>query len=188
MPKTTKRSTKSTKARKGARKPAPKTAKKAAKPDPYSAVAALTRTVTPYLAVNDALGAIAFYKKVMGAKTVGEVNMIPGNKVMHATLKVGDSIFFLSDIMPGSDLVDATRAGASVNLNLFTREADRIWDRFVANGAKVTMPLADQFWGDRYGKVIDPFGHSWAISRKSKLSPKELEALRTQAMAQMGSQ
>lgn len=141
--------------------------------------------VTPYLAVGDASAALDWYKKVFGAK---EWDRMPGpnGKIMHSTIEIGDSMLFVSDIFPQSDMVDPSRAGASVNLHYYRKDADKVWDRALANGAKVTMPFADQFWGDQYGKVLDPFGHSWAISRQSKLSEKELNKLREQAMAQMG--
>lgn len=148
-------------------------------------LASMMGTVTPYLAVNDARGAIAWYKDVFNAKVIGDIAPA-GDKVMHATLKIGDSLVMMSDIFPGTDMVDAARAGASVNLAYYKADADKIWDRLVAKGAKVTMPYDDQFWGDKFGKVLDPFGHSWSVSRKSKLSKTELEALRVAAMKQFG--
>lgn len=142
--------------------------------------------LTPYLAVNDANGAIAWYKDVFGAKQAGDIMPGPGGKVMHAQLKIGDSLLYLSDIFPDSDMVDPTRAGPSVNLHYYRPNAGHVWERAVEKGAKVTMPFAEMFWGDTYGKIIDPYGHSWAISRKSKLSKKELEALRATQLAQFG--
>lgn len=142
------------------------------------------RALTPYLAVGNATEAIAWYKDVFGAKTVGEIVPTPGGKVMHARLRIGDSDLFVSDIFPGSEMVDPSRMGPSVNLHYYRPNAGHVWERAVAKGAKVVMPFEDQFWGDVYGKIIDPFGHSWAIARKSRLSKKELEALRVKAMAQ----
>lgn len=195
MAKTTRRAAKAspkTKTRTSKAKPAARAAtRKATKPakGSYEETAAQMQTLTPYLAVNDAKGAIAWYGKVFGAKPFGGDPMPgPGGKIMHAQLKIGDSLLFVSDIFPQSDLVDATRAGASVNLNYFRRDADKVWARAIENGAKVTMPFADQFWGDQYGRIVDPYGHSWAISKKSKLSKKELAALQEQAMKQMGAQ
>ena len=161
------------------RKPA-KSAKKAKAP-----AAPRLPAVSPYLAVGDAAGAIAWYKEVFGAKAVGETMLGPGGKVLHAMLDIGGSYVMLSDIFPQADLVDPTRAGASVNLHYFRPNAGHVWERAVAKGAKVTMPFTDQFWGDRYGRIIDPYGHSWSIARKSPLSKKELEALRAKAMAGM---
>ena len=143
------------------------------------------RTVTPYLTLNDATSAIQWYKKVLGAKVVTTQPAGPG-KLMHAALRIGDSELFLSDMFPGTDMVDASRAGASVTVHLWTKNADKIWQNAVANGAKVTMPIDDMFWGDRYGRFLDPFGHSWSVSTRSKLSKKALEAKRIESMKQMG--
>ena len=172
---TAKRTVKKT-ARTSARKTAARRPAAAAQPRP--------RTLTPYLAVNDAAAAIEFYKKAFGAK---ELSRQPaGDKIMHAALQIGDSPFFLSDIFPDSDLSDPTRVGASVNLHLDLKDADKLWKTAVANGAKVSMPLDDMFWGQRYGKLVDPFGHNWALAARSKLSKAELEKKREQAMRQFG--
>ncbi|MHB8604385.1 MAG: VOC family protein [Thermoplasmatota archaeon] len=144
-----------------------------------------TRTVTPYLGVNDAAAALEWYKLAFGAK-VGAIQPAPGNKIMHAEFAIGDTKLFLSDIFPGSDMVDAARGGASVNLHILTKDIDKVYAKAVANGAKATMPLDDMFWGDRYGRLIDPFGHSWAFSWKSKLSKKELDAKRAETMKGFG--
>lgn len=176
------------------RKPAKKTsrvtakktaARKATKPAPKKRAPAAPRTLTPYLGVNDAAAAITWYKKAFNAKEESRMPG-PGNKVMHAELRIGDSLLYLSDIFPQSDMVDPSRTGPTANMHVTSRNIDKLWKNAVENGAKVTMPLADQFWGDRYGRIIDPFGHSWAFSWRSKLSKKELEALRVKAMAEMG--
>ena len=156
------------------------TAKKAATPP------APGRVLTPYLAVDGAAGAIEWYKKTFGAKEVGR--QAAGDKLMHAHLRIGDSDLFLSDVFPGADVRDPARAGASVTLHLWSRNADKWWQNAVANGAKVTMPMDDQFWGDRYGKLTDPFGHSWSLAWKSRLSKAELEQKRVEAMKAFGQQ
>lgn len=143
------------------------------------------RPLTPYLSVNDAAGAIEWYKKAFGAKVV-QTEPGPGGRIMHAELKVAGDTFYLSDIFPGSDVVDPTRAGPSVTMSLWTKNAQKLWDSCVANGAKVTLAYADQFWGDTYGKVLDPYGHSWSFSWKSKLNAKQLEQLRVEAMKTFG--
>jgi uncharacterized glyoxalase superfamily protein PhnB len=174
----TKRPAKKT-AKTSARKTAPKRPAKAA-----AAAPPRPRTLTPYLAVSDAAAAIEWYKKAFGAK---EVTRQPaGDKIMHAALRIGDSDLYLADIFPGSDLADPSRVGASVNLHLELKDADKVWQTAVTNGAKVSMPLDDMFWGQRYGKLVDPFGHNWALSSKSKLSKAELEKKREQAMREMG--
>ena len=145
------------------------------------------RTLTPYLAVNDAAGAIEWYRKAFSAKEVSR-QPAPGNKLMHAHLRIGDSDLFLSDIFPGADVQDPSRVGASVTLHLWTRNAEKLWKSAVENGAKVTMPYDDQFWGDTYGKLTDPYGHSWSFSWKSRLSKAELEQKRVEAMKAFGAQ
>ena len=141
--------------------------------------------LVPYLAVNDAAGAIAWYKKALGAKLVS-TQPAPGNKIMHAELKVNGEPLYLADIFPGSDMADPTRAGASVTISLWTKNAQKLWDSCVANGAKVVMPYGDQFWGDTYGVLRDPYGHAWSFSTKSKLNAKQLEQMRAEAMKSFG--
>lgn len=177
-----------TKARKSAKKTTRPTARRTAPKKAASRKAAppKPRALTPYLAVNDAAGALAWYKEVFGAKTLGDVQQGPGGKIMHAALMIGDSQLFLSDIFPGADVVDPARAGASVNLHYYRPNASHVWERAIAKGAKVTMPFEDTFWGDTYGRLRDPFGHSWAIARKSQLSKAELAKLREKAMREFG--
>ncbi len=170
-----------------ARRAKPAAKKAARRSTPRNEVANQLRTLTPYLAVNDAAGALDWYKKAFGAKEVSRQPAPgPGNKLMHAHLRIGDSNLFLSDIFPGSDAVDPAKAGASVNLHLWHKDVDKLWKGAIANGAKVTMPLDDMFWGDRYGKIVDPYGHSWALSYRSKLSKAELERKREEAMKSFG--
>lgn len=179
--KTARRTAKAKTAKGRARTTRATTRKTAAKRAPKPAAAPTPRTITPYLSVNDAAGAIEWYKKTLGAKeTVRQP--APGNKIMHAHLHIGDSDLFLSDIFPGTDMVDPARAGPSTTVHLWTRNADKIWQTATANGAKVTMPIDDMFWGDRYGRFVDPYGHAWSVSWKSKLSKAELDKKREAAM------
>lgn len=143
------------------------------------------RTLTPYLPVNGAAQAIDWYRKAFGAKEVARQSG-PDGKVMHAHLRIGDSDLFLSDIFPGADVQDAARVGPTATVHLWSRNVDKLWQAAVQNGAKATMPLDDQFWGDRYGKLVDPFGHSWSLAWKSKLPKAELERKREEAMKQFG--
>ena len=145
-------------------------------------------TITPHLTVKGAAQAIDFYKKAFGAI---ERSRMPGPNglIMHASMKIGDSSFFLADEMPGMEgagSTSPTKAGSTtVVLNLYVQDSDKLFKQAVAAGAKVTMPLADQFWGDRYGQVKDPYGHVWAIATHTEdLSPKEMEERGRQAMAQ----
>lgn len=163
------------------RKAKPATARRAATPRPPK-----PQTVTPYLVVSNATEALEWYKKAFGAKVF---SLIPGpnNMVMHAGFTIGGSQVLLSDPFPGMDTQPPTTiGGTSVNLHVYHKDADKLWERALANGAKVAMPYDDVFWGDKYGKVTDPFGHSWAISRKSKLPKAKLDAMRAEAMKQFG--
>lgn len=144
------------------------------------------RTVTPYLAVADAAAAIDWYKRAFGARELSRMAG-PGGKIMHAEIMIGDSRVMLADMFMERDVQDPGSAGVTtVNLHVYHRNVDRLWQQAVAAGARVVMPLEDQFWGDRYGKLHDPFGHSWALSWKSKLSKAELERKRQETMAAMG--
>lgn len=139
--------------------------------------------MTPYLAVPDAAAAIGWYAEAFGAKEL-ERNLGPGGKVMHATIQVGDSLVYLSDIFVGSDLQHPQAlGGTAVNLHIRHRDIDDLWQQAVDAGATVTMQLANQFWGERYGRIFDPFGHSWAFGYDANLSEDEMERMQTQAMA-----
>ena len=168
--------------------PAPKgaakrAAKRAAKARAAGDVQTATpmRTVTPYLAVGDAARAIEWYRKAFGAKENARMPA-PDGRVMHCELRLGDTTLYVSDLFPGTEMKDPAQAGPSVTLHLWHRDVDKLWRQAVDAGARVVMPLDDQFWGDRYGKLLDPFGHSWSLSHKSKLGKKALDAKREEAM------
>lgn len=142
--------------------------------------------VTPYLVVHDAAEAIEWYKQAFGAKEFSRIPS-PDGKIMHAGITISGGQVFLSDVFPGSDLqAPTTIGGTAVNLHLWSKDCDKLWERAVAAGAKVAMPLEDQFWGDRYGKLTDPFGHSWALSRKAKLTKEEMARKQAEAMRRFG--
>lgn len=155
-------------------------ARKTKSGDPSQAPTTL-HTVTPYLAVADAAAAIEWYKKAFGAKETFR-GPTPDGRIMHASLKLGDSEIYLSDVFPGSEMKSPAEAGASVTLHVWSRHVDKLWKGALDNGATVVMPLDDQFWGDRYGRLRDPFGHVWSISWKSKLSKAELARKQEEAM------
>ena len=143
-------------------------------------------SVVPYLCVRGAKKAIAFYQAAFGAEVVSMMPM--GDLVGHADLKIGGSRVYLADEMPAFGALKSpqTLKGSSVNLHFWTEDCDAAFARAVAAGAKVIMPLTDQFWGDRYGMVSDPFGHAWAItSHKEDLTPEEMMRRGQEAMAQM---
>jgi uncharacterized glyoxalase superfamily protein PhnB len=147
-------------------------------------------TLSAHLTVKGAAQAIEFYKKAFGAK---ELNRFPdpSGKIMHAALKIGDSKFFLNDEMPmpGGGKAPTTIGGASVTINLYVPDADKTYKQAISAGAKETLPIDDQFWGDRYGVVTDPYGHLWAIAtRKEDLTNEELEKRGREFMAKMQTQ
>jgi PhnB protein len=141
-------------------------------------------TLTPFLTVRDAARAIEFYKAAFGAQERG-VMKGPDGKIMHAELKIGDSIIMLSDEFPEYGAVSPlTSGGAGLGLHIYIDVFDAAFDRAVKAGAEVEMPVMDQFWGDRYGKLKDPFGHKWSIATHTKdLSMDEMKHGMDEAMA-----
>lgn len=145
-------------------------------------------TVTPHLVIKGAEKAIEFYQNAFGAELKGGVFKGPDGKVMHAELKIGDSTIMLADELPGTGdtLSPQTLGGTTITLNVYTDNVDQLFDRAVKAGARVTMPLANQFWGDRYGHVKDPFGHSWALGQHVEdVAPAEMERRAKEAVAGM---
>lgn len=133
-------------------------------------------TVTPYLAVEGAEKALAWYGKAFGAKVISR-QPVPGGKLMHAAMQIGDSIVFVADIFDGSKF-----AASPVTLHISQKGIDGVWNSAVGAGAKVTMPIANMFWGERYGQLADPFGHKWSLSYPVKMSEAEKKAGQDQAM------
>ena len=133
-------------------------------------------SLTPYLCVSDAARAIEFYDKAFGATLIMRLAE-PGGRVGHAELQVGDSVIMLADEHPEYG-VRSPRAfgGSPVSLHLYVEDVDAVVARAVAAGAKVVHPVADKFYGDRSGRVEDPFGHVWDIgTHKEDVSPAEVE-------------
>ena len=143
-------------------------------------------TLTPFLTVRDAVRAIEFYKQAFGAQERG-VMKGPDGKVMHAELKIGDSVIMLSDEWPEyGALSPLSSGGAGMGLHIYVDGVDAAFDRAVKAGARVDMPVSDQFWGDRYGKLTDPFGHKWSIATHTKdMSAEEMKRNMDEAMAKM---
>ncbi len=142
-------------------------------------------TVTPYLIVTDSARAIDFYKRAFGAEELLRVDG-PDGKVAHAELKIGSSIIMLSDEMPGYSRSPQSLGGTAVNIYLYVKDVDQVFNQAVAAGAKIAMPLSDMFWGDRYGQVTDPFGHSWSLAtHKEDVHPEELRKRAKAAMAKV---
>jgi PhnB protein len=133
-------------------------------------------TLTPHLTVKGADQAIEFYKNAFGAEEIARMPGPDGKSIMHAELKIGDSRLFLCDEYPemGSKGPQGL-GGTPVTLHVYVEDADSFFNQAVAAGAQVNMPLEDMFWGDRYGQVIDPFGHRWSVaSHKEDLTPEEI--------------
>jgi PhnB protein len=133
-------------------------------------------TVTPSLMVRDAAKAIEFYKKALGAQELVRMPS-PDGKIMHAELKIGDSVIFISDEMPNPGNVKSPQAlgGCTGTLNLYVPNVDDLFRQAIAAGGKESMPVTDQFWGDRYGSFVDPFGYTWGVgTHKEDLSPEEM--------------
>jgi len=132
-------------------------------------------SVTPHLICAGAAEAIAFYKKAFGAL---EMNRLPtpDGKIMHAMLRIGDSSIMLVDEMPQHGaLGPKSLKGSPVTIHLYVDDVDATVARAVSAGAKVTMPVADMFWGDRYGQLEDPCGHRWSVAtHKRDVSPEEM--------------
>ena len=135
------------------------------------------RAVTPYLVVRGAAKAIEFYKKAFGAIEVSRSDG-QGGLLMHAEVRIGDSRIMLCDEMPQMKgwLAPPSLGGTTVALHIYTEDVDSLFQRAVAAGAKPTMPLWDAFWGDRYAKVNDPFGHEWSLAtHKRDMTPEEIK-------------
>ncbi len=123
-------------------------------------------SVTPHLIVEGAADAIEFYKRAFGATELGRLPVPGGPRLMHAAIKIGDSIVMLMDAMPEHGAKGPKALGGSaIGLHIYSEDAGHAFDRAVKAGCVVTMPLADMFWGDRYGVLKDPFGHSWSIAQ-----------------------
>ena len=134
-------------------------------------------SVTPHLVCADAADAIAFYKKAFNAQELAQLAG-PDGKLMHGLIKIGDSMLMLVDEYPEWDsLGPNARKGSSVTLHLYVEDADAQFQQALDAGCSVRMPLADMFWGDRYGMVQDPFGHLWSIATHVRdVSPEEIRA------------
>ena len=133
------------------------------------------RSLTPHLVCRDAAAAIDFYGRAFGAIELFRLPM-PNGRLMHACVRIGDSQLFLVDEMPEhGTLGPQALKGSPVTIHLQVQDADATFARAVAAGATVAMPLADTFWSDRYGQVVDPFGHRWSVATHMRdLSPEQI--------------
>jgi len=140
-------------------------------------------TITPHLICAGAADAIDFYKKAFNAVEAGRLPG-PNGKLMHAMIRIEGSPVMLVDEMPEwCAQGPKTLKGSSVTIHIYVADADAVFNRAIAAGATVIMPLADMFWGDRYGKLEDPFGHHWSVATHIRdVTPEEMR----EAMQQMG--
>ena len=142
------------------------------------------RSITPHLICAGASDAIEFYKKAFGAE---EMMRLPGpdGRLMHGSVRIGDSMVMLVDEVPEwGTLGPKALKGSPVTIHLMVDDVDAVFAQAVAAGATVKMPVADMFWGDRYGLVVDPFGHVWSIATHMRdLTPEEILEAGREAMA-----
>ncbi len=145
-----------------------------------------SHSITAGLVVKDARRAIEFYKTAFGATLLDSMDWPDGRGVMHAELKIGDSKFYLGEEVPEMGAVSPqTLGGSAVSINLYVEDCDAIFKRATSAGARAEMPLTDMFWGDRYGKLVDPFGHKWGIAtHKEDVSKSEMQRRAKEWMAQ----
>jgi PhnB protein len=142
-------------------------------------------SITPALICKGAARAIEFYKEVFHAKEIHRMAG-PGGIIGHAELLIGDSKLMLSDEFPGMAHAPGATPITSNSLYFYTDNVDAVLDRAVKAGAKVEMPLQNMFWGDRYGKIRDPFGHSWGLAQHVEdVAPAEMERRAKEWQAQM---
>ncbi len=134
-------------------------------------------SLTPMLTVNDGEKAIDFYKDAFGAVELLRMTVPHGKAIMHAELKIGNSIFFIGEEMGDKSVKSPqTLRGTTVSFYVYVQNVDDAFKQAVAAGAKVEMPLIDMFWGDRCGTVQDPFGHQWMLATHVKdVTPEEME-------------
>ncbi len=132
-------------------------------------------TITAYLIVDGADAAIELYKNALGAKVIDVVKM-PDGKVMNAQLQIGNSMLMLNDEFPDWGAIGPKKIGnTAVTMHMYVEDVDAVWAQAVAAGFEVSMPLDNAPWGDRYGSLKDPFGHSWSLATHIEdVSPEEL--------------
>jgi uncharacterized glyoxalase superfamily protein PhnB len=140
-------------------------------------------TITPHLMLDNAAQTMEWYKKAFGAEEIGR-HLDPSGKVIHAEMKIGDSRFMCNDVMDGKGPKEL--GGSPAVFWIYVDNSDALFKRAVDAGGKVQVPIADHFWGDRAGVLVDPAGYSWWIAtRKEDLTPAELEQRAKEHFAKM---
>lgn len=130
-------------------------------------------SVTPHLVCAGADKALEFYKKAFGAEEICRMPGPDGKSIMHAEMRVGDSIVMLCEEYPGMCRGPASLGGSPVTLHVYVTDTDAAFKRALGAGAQVVMPPQNMFWGDRYGKLKDPFGHEWSLATHVEDVPPE---------------
>jgi PhnB protein len=139
-------------------------------------------TLTTQLAIDGADKAIEWYKKAFGAELLSRAPDPSGKKVWHASMKIGNSVFFVNDVFP-----EMGGGKQTASLWIYTENVDQWWKRATEAGATATMPMTDMFWGDRMGSLKDPFGNSWNLAQHMKdLTPEQMKKAQDDFVAQMG--
>ena len=144
-------------------------------PNPVKPIPDNYHALTPSLVCRNAAQAIDFYRTIFGATEIMRMTGPNGN-VLHAELRIGDSMFFVGE--PMTMTLPAPEAGVtnSMTLFLYVEDADSVFNRAVAAGSRVDMPLQDMFWGDRFGRLTDPFGQQWGVAtHKEDVAPEEMK-------------
>jgi PhnB protein len=175
-----------TKRRAPARAKAKARPKAAARPKKVSAVPPGYHTATPYLTVSDGTGALEFYKRALGAREVMRM-AAPGGKIGHAEIRIGDSHIMLSDEFPGTSTKAPTSLGGTTgSIMLYLPNVDAAFKKAIDAGCKSIMAPTDMFWGDRFGKLEDPYGNQWGLAtHKEDVPPKQMAERAKAAMAAM---
>jgi PhnB protein len=147
-------------------------------------------SVTPYLVLKNADQAIEFYKRAFGAQEVDRMTGPGGKGVMHAEIKIGDSPVMLADEFPGAACKSPqSLGGTTCQLMIYVSNVDSLYQQAISAGATSIMAPADMFWGDRFGKITDPFGHQWGLAtHKEDVSPQELKKRSEAFVEQMAKQ
>jgi PhnB protein len=144
-------------------------------------------TVTPTLIIGGAADAIEFYIRAFGAQELERASGPDGTRIMHATIQIGDSRMMIADEFPAFGARGPkTLGGSPISMHLYVEDADAIFAQAVEAGATVSMPIQDVFWGDRYGRVTDPFGYEWAVATRKRIATDEDIQAAMQAMSEGG--
>ena len=154
---------------------------------PVKAVPDGYHTITPHLVVKNAKAAIDYYQKAFGAQLAGDIAYDPSGRVMHAVMKIGDSVFMLNDEFPEAGVHAPSGAqGTGVTIHVYLPNVDETFAKATAAGGEAKMPVMDMFWGDRYGVLNDPYGHRWSLATHTKdMTADEMKQAMQEAMRAM---